>query len=213
MHKRLTAILIGACAAPALGAIPQMGGPMSHLLVSIFDQQVYLGFESPHMSTVELLEGGETFDGPASVLNHTGHNAQFGWLANGFVSIPSGSGVFVELVSSSPHLSVYEELTYDPILGTDGSSTVWQWSGAMTHNWYSADVKGPHSAVYDVYVGDTLGNRLEGWGAGRIELSFVFGEDLSVRIGSLGGPSVSVVPAPMSLSLLGLSGLAARRRR
>jgi MYXO-CTERM domain-containing protein len=193
--------------------LPQMGGPMSHLLVTIFDQQVYLSFESPHMSTVEMLEGSGTYNGSASVLDHTGVNSQFGWLANGFISLPSNSGVFVRTLSSSDHLSVYSEFGFDPILGTDGSDSIWQWNGQMTHNWYSSDVRGPHSASYEVFVGDLSGNPLEGWGSASIDLSFVFGQDLSDRIGSLGGSVVSTLPAPGALSLLGLIGIGARRRR
>lgn len=144
------------------GTSPQMGGNMSHLLVSIFDQQVFIGFESPAMATVELQESTSMFDGDASVLNHTGHNAQFGWLVGGFISLPSNSGVFVRTLGGSEHLSVYSEFGYDPILGTDGSDSVWQWDGTMTHNWYSSEVKGPHSVRYEVFVGDLLGNPLDG---------------------------------------------------
>ncbi len=193
--------------------LPQMGGPMSHLLVTIFDQQVYLSFESPSMSTVEMLEATSTYDGAASVLDHTGVNSQFGWLANGFISLPSGSGVFVRTLGASEHLSVYSEFGFDPILGTDGSDSIWQWNGQMTHNWYSSDVRGPHFASYEVFVGDLSGNPLEGWGSASIDLNFVFGQDLSDRLGSLGGGVVSTIPAPGSLSMLGLIGLGARRRR
>jgi MYXO-CTERM domain-containing protein len=193
--------------------VPQMGGPMSHLLVSIFDQQVYLSFESPQMSTVEMLQSTGTYDGAASVLDHTGVNSQFGWLANGFISLPSQSGVFVRTLGSSEHLSVYSEFGFDPILGTDGSDSFWQWGGQMTHNWYSSDVRGPHWAQYEVFVGDLQGNPLDGWGSATIDLHFEFGQDLSDRIGSLGNVSVGSVPAPGALPLLGIVAALARRRR
>ncbi|MBL4809126.1 MAG: hypothetical protein JKY43_03590 [Phycisphaerales bacterium] len=193
--------------------IPQMGGPMSHLLVSIFDQQVYVTFESPAMSTVEMLEGSGAFSGSASVLDGIGHNSQFGWLANGFISLPPNSGVFVRTLGGSEHLSVYSEFGYDPILGTDGSDSVWQWDGSMIHNWYASDVKGPHSVRYEVFVGDLLGNPLDGWSGGDVELNFTYGPDISDRIGVFGGASVSVVPTPGSLVVLsGVLALGARRR-
>jgi len=223
-------ILTAALAGAAHADTPQMGGPMSHLLVSVFDQQVFVGFESPSLSSVELRGMGSTFDGAAGVLDRTGHNAQFGWLANGFISLPPGSGVFVERVSSSPHLSVYEEFTFDPILGTDGSSDVWRWDGSMTHNWYASDVYGPHSATYEVFVGDALGNALAGWGSASVELNFEFGpasrDTLApgVRIGTgadpsgrviTGGAAPGVAPAPGAAGALAMMaiGASARRRR
>ncbi len=196
------------------GSGPQMGGNMSHLLVSIFDQQVFIGFESPAMATVELQESSSLFEGDASVLNHTGHNAQFGWLVGGFISLPPSSGVFVRTLGGSEHLSVYSEFGYDPILGTDGSDEVWQWDGTMTHNWYSSEVKGPHSVRYEVFVGDLMGNPLDGWMAGQVELNFTYGEDISDRVRPLhGGGLAGSVPGPGSLSGLGLAGVALGRRR
>ena len=193
--------------------IPQMGGPMSHLLVAIFDQQVFLSYESPHMSTVEMLEGSGTYDGDASILNDLAINSQFGWLVNGHVSLPPSSGVFVRMLETSAHLSVYSEYGFNPILGTDGSDSVWQWNGQMTHNWYATDVMGTHHATYEVFVGDLAGNPLDGWGSATIDLNFFYGQNLSDRLGSLGGTPISSVPAPASSILLGLTLLASRRRR
>ena len=205
--------IAGSFAGFAHADIPQMGGSMSHLLVSIFNQQVFVTFESPAMSTVELLDGAGAFSGSASVLDGIGHNAQFGWLVNGTVSLPSNSGVFVRTLGGSPHLSVYSEFGYDPILGTDGSDSIWQWDGTMTHNWYASEVKGPHSVRYEVYVGDLLGNPLDGWTRGGVELNFTYGPDLSDRIGVLGGGVVSAVPSPSSIALLGGLALMCPRRR
>ncbi len=208
-----TIVPIAILATAASANIPQMGGPMSHLLVSIFNQQVFLSFESPSMSTVELLDGPGAYQGNASVLDHSGINSQFGWLVNGTVSLPSSSGVFVRTLGGSPHLSVYSEFGYAPILGTDGSDPVWQWDGTMTHNWYASEIKGLHSVRYEVYVGDLSGNPLDGWTGGGIELNFTYGPDLSDRIGVLGGGVVSAVPSPSSIALLGgLAFLSPRRR-
>ncbi len=215
----LTRSIFAICAATgvAFADIPQMGGPMSHLLVSIFDQQVYVTFESPALSTVELLASDSYFSGAASVLNETGHNAQFGWLASGFVSLPPNSGVFIRRLSGSRHLSVYSEFGFDPILGTDGSDSVWQWDGTMTHNWYSSRIGGTHTESYEVFVGDLSGNPLNGWAGGMIDLSFVYDPspfDLGDELNHLGSQVVGSVPAPGTfLVLIGMAGTCSRRYR
>ncbi len=186
---------------------------MSHLMVSIFNQQVFVTFESPSLSTVEMVEGSGVFSGSASVLDGLGHNSQFGWLANGFISLPPSSGVFVRTLGGSEHLSVYSEFGYDPILGTDGSDSVWQWDGTMVHNWYASDVKGPHSVRYEVFVGDQSGNPLDGWIGGGVELNFTYGADPNDRLGVLGDGFVSTVPAPGSLLVLSGVLVMGKRRR
>ncbi|PCJ50153.1 MAG: hypothetical protein COA74_02685 [Gammaproteobacteria bacterium] len=219
MRIQSVCIVLAMAAGAAHADIPQMGGSMSHLLVSIFDQQVYVTFESPNLSTVEMTEGSGVFSGSASVLDGMGHNAQFGWLANGFISLPPSSGVFIRTFGRSEHLSVYSEFGYDPIMGTDGSDSVWQWDGTMTHNWYASDVKGPYSVRHEVFVGDQSGNPLDGWISGGVELNFTYGPDISDRIRVLNTGSVSTVltvstvPAPGSVLVLGgMVALGIRRR-
>ena len=206
-------IAIGACSAAA--STPTLGGPMSHLLVTLFQNQVFLTFESPSMSTVSMQDNDGDFTGGASVLNGMGYNAQFGWLANGFISLPPESGIFVRTLAGSPHLSVYEETTFASILGTDDSSDIWQWDGTMTHNWYSTDTHGSHFARYEVFVGDMLGNPLHGYTSASIDLWFEYPPDLSGRIRAHTGPTIGATPAPGALSTLGLGLMAigTRRRR
>lgn len=207
---RTATLTLLACTSAAHAA-PTLGGPMSHLLVSVFQQQVYLSFESPHMSTVTM-QGGDDFTGGASVLNGTGYNAQFGWLANGFVSIPPGSGVFVRELTGSPWLDVYSESGFEPILGTDGSDNLWQWDGTMTHNWYATEVQGTHRVEYEVFVGDALGNPLDGWVSGTIGLEFQYGRPIRT-IGEAPGGSIAVTPSAGSLGVLGVGLLGTARRR
>lgn len=209
----ITALITAAASSHALADIPQMGGGMSHLLVSIFDQQVFVTLESPSMATVEMTQGAGAFSGSASILDGLGHNSQFGWLANGFISLPPSSGVFVRTLGGSQHLSVYSEFGYEPILGTDGSNSIWQWDGSMTHNWYASDVKGPHAVRYEVFVGDLAGNPLDGWTSGNIELNFTYGPSLDGRIGTLNGGPIPAVPAPGSLALLAGGLILTRRQR
>ncbi len=211
-------MLAGVAAAPA-PAGPTLGGPMSHLLVTVHQQTVYLTLESPDMATV-VMQDGAGYSGPESVLNGTGYNAQFGWLANGFISLPPGAGMFVRTVSASPWISIYAESGFAPILGTGGSSPLWQWNGTMTHNWYATRVHGEHAVTHEVFVGDQSGTPLAGWTSGTIELRFVYGlpppiEPLdrdAVRPWVTGGGSAPPVPAPSALGVLGVCVLMGRRR-
>ena len=206
-------VFLGALSSSALADIPTLGGPMSHLLVTLFQNEIFITFESPSKATVEMQGNPGTFTGNASVLNDLGYNAQFGWLANGFISLPPSSGIFVRTASISEHLSVFEQGSFDPIFGTGQSDDTWQWGGAMTHNWYATDVFGPHHASYEVFVGDLLGNPLDGYQSGFVDLAFQYGPDLSGRVGSF-GVSVRSVPAPSALSIvaIGAFGLSRRRR-
>ncbi len=200
-------------ASGALASSPTLGGPMSHLLVTLFNNEIILSFESPSMSTVTMQDNAGDFVSGASVLNNNGYNGQFGWLANGFISLPPSSGIFVRTLASSPHLSVYEETTFASILGTDGSDDVWQWDGTMTHNWYSSDTHGEHLARYEVFVGDLAGNPLDGYTSATIDLRFEYGQDLSGRIGTLGSGVVPSVPAPGTITIMSAGLICTRRRR
>jgi len=206
-------IALMTCTSGAFASSPTLGGPMSHLLVTLFNNEIFLTFESPSMSTVTMQDNTGDFVAGASVLNNNGYNGQFGWLANGFISLPPSSGIFVRTLASSPHLSVYEETTFASILGTDGSDDVWRWDGTMTHNWYSSDTHGEHLARYEVFVGDLAGNPLDGYTSATIDLRFEYGQDLSGRIGTLGSGLVPPVPAPGTLTIMSASLICTRRRR
>ncbi len=185
---------------------------MSHLLVTLFQNQIFVTFESPSMSTVTMQDNPGTFTGAPSVLNDLGYNGQFGWMANGFISLPPMSGIFVRTISMSEHLSVFEQASFDEILGTGSSTDTWQWNGTMIHNWYATEAKGPHHASYEVFVGDLAGNPLDGYQSGFIELNFQYGPDLSGRVGSL-DQSIRAVPAPGSLLLLAMGSFVGTKRR
>ena len=207
-----TSAIVAMMGSPALADIPSLGETMSHLLVTLFQNQIYVTLETPTMATVLMQDNIGTFSDGAEVLNNQGYNGQFGWLANGFISLPPSSGIFVRTVSSSPHLSVFEQGSFDEILGTGESAETWQWGGSMTHNWYSTDVHGVHHASYEVFVGDLSGNPRDGFQSGLISLNFEYGLDLSDRIGAKGG-SIHATPAPSALSLLALGSLLGVRRR
>ncbi len=212
----LAAITTGALSTGALANSPTLGGPMSHLLVTLFQNQIYLTYESPSLAVVDMQDSSGDFTGGASVLNNSGYNGQFGWLANGFISLPPDSGIFVRTVSISQHLDVYEQGSFSEIMGTHNSEEIWQWNGTMVHNWYSTDTHGTHHASYEVFIGDSNGNPLDGFQSGTIDLNFRYGPDLSGRVGTIGsiGESISgTVPAPASLLPIVSGVLIIRSRR
>ncbi len=165
MQRTLALATSLSIAGSALADTPVLGGTMLHLLVSQNGQALEFQFETPVTEPVELLfHEGDVYSGPASVLTGTHYSGRFGWLADGFFDLPAGSGVFVENLGTSPGLSVYDAFSFAPILGTSGSSNIWQWGGMMTHNWYSATGPGVYSAAYRVYVGNASTREpIAGW--------------------------------------------------
>jgi hypothetical protein len=213
LKAMIAALLIGAATSTALASNPTLGGPMSHLLVTLFNNEIFVTYESPSLATVDMQLSDGSFVGQSSVLNGLGYNAQFGWLANGFISLPPSSGIFVRTMSNSGYLDVYDQDSFDPIFGTDGSSDVWQWDGTMTHNWYATELRGPHHARYEVFVGDLLGNPLDGFTSGFVDLQFEFGQDLSGRVRPNGSGVVSTVPTPGPFALAMMCLPAGMKRR
>lgn len=211
--NRLLPVITLCCAGAAVTGAPTLGGPMSHLLVSVFDQRVYVGFESPSLSAVDM-QAGSGFDGPASALNGTGYNGQYGWMANGFIALPPGSGVFVRITGGSPWLSAYSQSGFEPILGTGGSEPLWRWDGAMTHNWYATHVRGTHRLRHEVFVGDQWGNPLSGWIPGVIDLTFHHGDTrpfLPAHDPFLAGVPSLPAPGVPALAIAGLIAWGCRR--
>lgn len=209
----MSVAVVGILGSPAIADIPTLGGPMSHLLVTLFQNEIFITFESPAMATVGMQDNDGTFVGSSMVLNDLGYNAQFGWLANGFISLPPSSGIFIQTISASDHLSVFEQGSFDPILGTDNSSVIWQWDGTMIHNWYATDVHGPHNASYEVFVGDLSGNPIDGYQSGFVDLNFQYGPDFSGRVGTRGSSPSNPIPAPGTLGIVVASMVMATRRK
>jgi hypothetical protein len=206
-------VSIVALGSSALADTPTLGGPMSHLLVTLFQNQVFITFESPDMATVDMQDNSGAFGGDYGVLNNMGYNAQFGWLANGFISLPPSSGIFVRTITISDHLFAYEQDSLNPIMGTDDTSDIWQWDGTMTHNWYATDVHGPHMASYEVFVGDLSGNPRDGFQSGFVDLNFQYGPDFSGRVGTLGSSQLNPTPSPGTLGLMFASAIMVSGRK
>lgn len=116
---------------------------------------------------------------PWGVLGSKAYNFQYGWLASSLDFPPNGAWLWIEQISATPGLEVYQRPpaspAYDPIFGTADSSTRWRWSGAMTHNVYA--VQDPmlnlYEAEYRVYIGDDVtGEPWQGYTPAEITLQF-----------------------------------------
>ena len=183
--------MLGLADGAAAGYVtPQIGGgqvgqgdaPMKHADITFDGQSLHVQVD-PTVATPVLrpLTEPNEFD-PAqlwSVLGTKAYNFQYGWNPGGFMMVPSGSWIWVEQLSATPGLEVYQRPpatpAYDPIFGTDGSSTRWRWNGAMTHNVYA--VQDPafvlYEANYRVYLGnDVTGEPLSGYGAAEVTFQF-----------------------------------------
>ncbi len=148
---------------------PRTEGEMLHVMVAL-DRDMKM----VHVHTDSLPEPpplrnfGEQHFPPADVLDAKGYNDQYGWLADGFISLNPDEALWVELVDQTPGLETYEggmrsmkqTHTYSPLFTTAGSSPRWRWTGTMVHNWYAASQFGEYDATYRVYLGDLSGTPL-----------------------------------------------------
>lgn len=187
---RNTAVLlaVSVCTAFVAAAVPQLGGPMRHLLVSQVGNDLVICYETSPFSgqcgdapdPLLLQDYGETYNPPADVLNGTYYNAQYGWLPNGYFNPPPNSAVYIELLSQTPGLSHFDAGTFSPIFTTGGSSTIWKWDGSMTHHWTAVNTCGDYEAIFRVYFGDAVtGVPIPGYGDDEILLMWTVQRDSS----------------------------------
>lgn len=173
-------------------------------MVTFEDGAVSAHTNNDASSAIELLRfEGESYSGGASVLDENFYSDQYGWVPDGFISLGADEFLWIERVSSTAGLDVYEggmrmmreTHSYDAILGTDGSDDAWMWGGTMVHNWYSAGELGSYEVTYEVFVGDADGNAYSQYASDTVTLYF------------------DAVPAPAGVVVLGFGGLVAARRR
>lgn len=178
--------LVVASAAPADYVIPQMGGgyvaqgtvSMKHADITFDGTSLAVHVdETVDTPVLRPLEEPDEFDPaqPWSVLNGKAYNFQYGWNSGGFILLPSGSWIWIEQLSATPGLEVYQNPpatpAYAPIFGTSGSPWRWRWSGAMTHNVYAVanPLLDQYEASYRVYLGDnTTGEPLPDYGSADV---------------------------------------------
>ncbi len=160
--------------ATAENATPQLGGPMKHIFVTLEDDVVGISLQGDPTERLWMRDYNETYEAPASVLDGKGYNAQYGWLAGGFIALPPGGRIWVQLIDATDGLETYEALTFMPIFGTASGPILWQWGGTMVHNWYAATLCGKYEATYEVFVGDVNGQLLDGFTSAQVTLVWQF---------------------------------------
>lgn len=186
---------------------PQFEGAMKHVLITFDGTNVGVEIDhlvNPEPTPLPMVNYGDAHTAPADVLDGMYISSQYGFLADGFISLPQDSAIWVEMTSSTAGLEIYEggmrmmraNHTYAPLFGTDGSDANWQWNGNMHHPWVAAPAFGDYEASFTVYLGDAVtGAPLTGFGSDSVTLDW------------------TAVPAPTSAAVLGLGGLVAARRR
>jgi hypothetical protein len=205
MKDGMIVTLMAALVGTAFGGVstPNVWGAMEHIELSFDNGSVHAHVNTSVANPVELLRfPGEQYDGAAGVLDDSYYSSQYGWVADGFINLGTDEFIWIEHISSTDGLGVYEggmrmmrEMhTYDAIQGTGGSDDAWNWGGTMVHNWYSTDALGAYEATYEVFVGDALGNAYSQYTSDTVTLNF------------------NAVPTPGGLGTLVFGGLLATRR-
>ncbi|MAT68619.1 MAG: hypothetical protein CMJ58_03770 [Planctomycetaceae bacterium] len=151
---------------------------MKHALISLTGTTLHVHVSEPPegpASPVEMMSGHGADYEPArfDVLEGKFFNAQHGWLADGFISLPTDRAIWIERTAATQppgaEFRVYEAgsgmtaipgegmpfWTLDEIYATDGDS--WQWDGVMQHDYYTGDLPGDYAMSFRVYVGDLSG--------------------------------------------------------
>ncbi len=103
-----------------------------------------------------------------AVLESVYFNAQYGWLPDGFFSLPADTSIWIERTAASQPVGatflVYEAgnmsegmatWTMNEVYSHDGAR--WQWDGLMQHDYFTADLPGEYAMTFRVYVGDHQG--------------------------------------------------------
>lgn len=178
--------------------------PMEHIMVSMDNNQLHAHVNTSAANPIEMLRfAGESYDGNASALDDQYYSDQYGWVLDGIIDPGFGNSIWIEMTTQTTGLEAYEGgrrmmigvQTFNPIFGTAGSDMNWQWNGMMTHNWYAAADLGDYETTYRIYIGDSAGDAVTGFGEAAVTLNF------------------RSVPSPSGLALLGMGSLIATRRK
>lgn len=179
-------VLLVSTPASAEYVIPQMGGgqvgqgaaPMKHADITFDGTNLAVQIDDTVPTPqFRALDPPYEFDPTSSwsVLTGKAYNFQYGWNPGGFITLPPGGWIWIEQLSATPGLEIYQRPpatpAYDPIFGTNGSPVHWRWSGAMTHNAYAVlnPTQSSYEATYRVYIGDTTtGERWPAYGSAAV---------------------------------------------
>lgn len=190
----------GAFVSPQMGGgqVDMMGAPMKHTDIMFDGTNISVHIDdtvaTPALRPLALPDEFDPAQ-PWSVLADKAYNFQNAWNPGGFITLPSGTGIWIERISSDPGLETYlrppafsSGSTWPEIFEVDGDR--WKWSGAMQHNAYAVvnPLKDSYSATYRVYIGDaTTGLPVLGYGSADVTWTW----------------TATPVPEPSSYLLLG----------
>lgn len=198
----LTAVSLSGIAGAAVW--PNVWGDMKHAMIGVDNGQITAHLMDPASERIEMMRfPGESYSGAAAMLDDKYYSSQYGWLADGFISLNPGEQIVIENISGDTGLEVYEGgmramaamHSYDPLFGTAGSPATNTWDGMMRHDWFAATAPGDYEMTFRIYVADDTGTQVTSYGEAGV--TFLF----------------STVPAPGAASVLALGGLLCSRRR
>jgi len=188
------------------GQTGMMGAPMKHTDIMFDGTNITLHVDDT-VPTPELrpLTPPLEFDPaqPWSVLIDKAYNFQHAWNPGGFITLPSGTGIWIERLSSDMGLQAYlrppaftSGAAWPEILAADGDR--WKWSGAMQHNAYAVldPLQSSYSATYLVYIGDAVsGVPVSGYGSAEVTWQWTatpVPEPASIMLLTVGSAAISV---------------------
>ena len=124
---KITATTLALLSGSALAGVstPQVWGPMEHIMLTFESGEVHAHVATSSANPIEMLRfAGETYDGAASVLDDTYYSSQYGWIADGFISLAPDEFMWIEahrlhrraqrLRRRSPHDARDAHLRRDP---------------------------------------------------------------------------------------------------
>ena len=158
-------------AQPAVLTTVPMQGSMVHVGISYHmtpaELRVHVDPGTPQLIPLDVSHPGDSFD-PAHPWHPTldpseramAFNRQFGFVMDGTSDpLPSGTAIWIRILSSSPGLEAYtyraNPPTLIPMFGTAGSTNVLEWNLMMFHPAVAAPpVNGDHSASFEAFLVD-----------------------------------------------------------
>jgi hypothetical protein len=186
---------------------------MKHAGIGLTGTVLTVHYDTMPIVPLTMMSGHETDYTPAKfeVLEDVYFNAQYGWSPDGFISLPADRLIWIERTGTIQPIDaifkVYEagnmsmnsgegmaNWTMDEIHTSDGE--IWQSDGVMQHDYYTADMRGSYSMMFDVYVGDLSGVRDTDYTP--VSTTFRF--------------TVVPEPATLALAMLGIYCMVVRRR-
>lgn len=189
-------ILASSMALPGLATAPPMPpltngdgnvahNGMKHANITLEDTALSIHIDDPPPAPVTMISGHGADYTPAKfdVLEDVHFNAQYGWLPGGIFSPPSETSIWIKRTAATqPAGSIFK--VYEGGNMTEGMAAwtmneiythddfIWQWDGAMQHDYFVGDRVGDYSMSFEVYIGDSSGNALPSYSSASTTFSF-----------------------------------------